>query len=351
MRAVRLGALAAALLVLAACSRDEATSRTTPLPALETITVKADGGVAARGWDGVVEAVRQAELTAQTAGRVSQVLADVNSNVAAGAVLVRFSGVEQAAGANTARAQLRAAEAARDQAKAQLDLSVNGTREESIRNLKATLAQSQAEYVNARDLYNRNAKVAAKGFISASDLEDSRRARDSAYAQVLVAKANLDEGVNGDRVEQRESYAAQLRQAEEDLLEIKAQTDDLQVKAPVDGEVGPIPVEVGELESANSPLLTLVRLPDAYFVFNLREDILAGVRKGDKVQMRVPALNNQMIEAEVRYIAPLGDYATKRATRATGDFDLKTFEVRLYPAKPVPGLRQGMSALWQWKAK
>ena len=33
--------------------------------------------MAARGWDGVVEAVRQAELTAQTAGRVSQVLADV----------------------------------------------------------------------------------------------------------------------------------------------------------------------------------------------------------------------------------------------------------------------------------
>lgn len=246
-------------------------------------------------------------------------------------------------------AQLRSLEAARDQAKAQLDLSMNGTREESIRNLKATLAQAQAEYINARDLYNRNAKVAAKGFISASDLEDSRRARDSAYQQVLVAKANLDEGINGDRVEQRASYAAQLRAAEEDLLQVKAQTDDLQVKAPVEGEVGPIPVEVGELQSAGSPLLTLIRLPDAYFVFNLRENILAGVHKGDKIQIRVPTLNNQMIEAEVRYIAPLGDYATKRATRATGDFDLKTFEVRLYPAQSVPNLRQGMSALWNWK--
>lgn len=283
-------------------------------------------------------------VASKSKGRVIERHVERGDDVKAGQLLITLDSPEM-------MAQLRAAEAARDQAKAQLDLSVNGTREESIRNLKATLAQSQAEYVNARDLYNRNVKVAAKGFISASDLEDSRRARDSAYAQVLVAKANLDEGVNGDRVEQRESYAAQLRQAEEDLLEVKAQTDDLQVKAPVDGEVGPIPVEVGELESANSPLLTLVRLPDAYFVFNLREDILAGVRKGNKVQMRVPALNNQMIEAEVRYIAPLGDYATKRATRATGDFDLKTFEVRLYPAKPVPGLRQGMSALWQWKAK
>ncbi len=73
------------------------------------------------------------------------------------------------------------------------------------------------------------------------------------------------------------------------------------------------------------------------------------MHKGDKIQIRVPALNNQMIEAEVRYIAPLGDYATKRATRATGDFDLKTFEVRLYPSEPIPNLRQGMSALWNWK--
>lgn len=283
-------------------------------------------------------------VASKAKGRVIERHVERGDDVKAGQLLITLDSPEL-------MAQLRAAEAARDQAKAQLDLSVNGTREESIRNLKATLAQSQAEYINARDLYNRNAQVATKGFISASDLEDSRRARDSAYQQVLVAKANLDEGVNGDRVEQRESYAAQLRQAEEDLLEVKAQTDDLQVKAPVDAEVGPVPVEVGELQNASSPLLTLVRLPDAYFVFNLREDILAGVRKGDKVQMRVPALNNQMIEAEVRYIAPLGDYATKRATRATGDFDLKTFEVRLYPAKPVPGLRQGMSALWQWKAK
>lgn len=111
------------------------------------------------------------------------------------------------------------------------------------------------------------------------------------------------------------------------LLEIKVQVDDLNARAPVDGELGPVPAETGELLNASSPLLTLVRQPQAYFVFDLREDILA----------------------RVHYIAPLGDYATKRATRATGDFDLKTFEVRLCPTQPVQGLRQGMSTLWQWK--
>lgn len=282
-------------------------------------------------------------VASKAKGRIVERHVQRGDDVKAGQLLITLDSPEL-------MAQLRSLQASRDQAKAQLDLSLNGTREESIRNLKATLAQSQAAYANARDLFNRNARIAAKGYISASDLEDSREARDSAYQQVQVAKANLDEGVNGDRIEQRDVYAAQLRAAEENLLEIKAQTDDLQVKAPVDGEVGPIPTEVGELQSADSPLLTLVRLPQAYFVFNLREDILAGIRKGDKISLLVPGIGDKHVEAEVRYIAPLGDYATKRATRATGDFDLKTFEVRLYPLQPVPGLRQGMSALWQWKA-
>jgi HlyD family secretion protein len=284
----------------------------------------------------------QVIVASKAKGRVIERHVERGDDVQAGQLLMTLESPELIA-------QLRAAEAARDQAKAQYDLSINGTREESIRNLKATLAQAQAQYRNAQDEYNRNVPVAKKGYISASALDDSRRARDTAYQQVLAAKANLDEGVNGDRIEQRDNYAAQLRQAEEDLLEIKAQTDDLQVRAPVAGEVGPIPAEVGELESASSPLLTLVRQPDAYFVFNLREDILAGVRKGDKISLRIPALGHRMVDAEIRYIAPLGDYATKRATRATGDFDLKTFEVRLYPLQPTEGLRQGMSTLWQWK--
>lgn len=158
--------------------------------------------------------------------------------------------------------------------------------------------------------------MSGKGYISKSELDGSSWARDTAFQQVQAAKANLDEGINSDRIELRQQYAAALHAAEENLLQVMIQTDDLQVKRPVNSEVVPIPTEVGELLNAGSPLLTLIRVPDAYFVFNLREDILANVRKGDKVKLRVPALQNKMIETEVHYIAPSRDYATKRATRA-----------------------------------
>ncbi len=281
-------------------------------------------------------------VASKAKGRVVERLIERGDDVKSGQLIIQLDSPELIA-------QLRSAQATRDEAKAQLELSLHGTREESIRNLRANLAQAEAQYRNAQNDYNRNLSVAGKGYISKSELDASRRSRDTAFQQVQAAKANLDEGINGDRVEQRQQYAAALRAAEENLLQIQAQSDDLQVKAPVDGEVGPIPAEVGELLNAGSPLVTLIRVPDAYFVFNLREDILAHVRKGDKVKLRVPALKDKMIDTEVRYIAPLGDYATKRATRATGDFDLKTFEVRLYPSQPVDGLRPGMSTLWQWK--
>uniref|UniRef100_UPI003979BCC6 HlyD family efflux transporter periplasmic adaptor subunit n=1 Tax=Salmonella sp. SAL4458 TaxID=3159913 RepID=UPI003979BCC6 len=79
---------------------------------------------------------------------------------------------------------------------------------------------------------------------------------------------------------------AAVRRADAQIAELQAQIDDLQVRAPVNGEVGPIPAAPGELINAYSPLLTLVRLDDSYFVFNLREEILAKVRKGDRIVMQ-----------------------------------------------------------------
>ncbi len=281
-------------------------------------------------------------VSSKAKGRVVEKRVQRGDDVHAGQLLIVLDAPEL-------MAQRKAAEAARDRAQATLALSLNGTREETLRNLTAQLGQAEATYRDARATWQRDQRLAQQGFISAQQLDDARQARDTAWQQVQAAHATLDEGRNGDRLEQRDAYAAQLRQAEENLHEIKAQSDELLVRSPVAGEVGPVPAERGELLNAGSPLLTLVVLPDAWFTFNLREDILAHVRKGDRIDVRVPALNDRVVEAEVRYIAPLGDYATKRATRATGDFDLKTFEVRLYPLTPVAGLRQGMSALWSWQ--
>ena len=64
--------------------------------------------------------------------------------------------------------------------------------------------------------------------------------------------------------------------------------------------------------------------------------------------MRVPALGDRPITAAIKVIATKGEYAGWRATRATGDFDLRTFEVRAYPVAPMSALRPGMSVYAVW---
>ncbi|MDR0217616.1 MAG: efflux RND transporter periplasmic adaptor subunit [Enterobacteriaceae bacterium] len=281
-------------------------------------------------------------ITSKAPGRVAKRYVERGDDVKAGQLLITLEAPE-------ITAKVAAAQAARDQAKAKLELSLHGTREENIRSLEATFSQAESTYNNAKREFDRISRISTQGYSSASELDNARHTRDIAYQKMLSAKAELDEGKNGDRMELRQQYQAALNEAEEKLLELKVQSDDLQVKAPVDGEIGPLPAEIGQQFNASSPLATLIHMPEIYFVYNLREDILAKVRKGDKITLSVPALGNKTeIEAEVRYIAPMGDYTTKRATRATGDFDLRTFEVRLYPLKPVDGLRPGMSALWHW---
>lgn len=189
---------AALLLGLVACSGEPAGSRTAPLPKLETVTVTAGGDGSGRSWDGVVEAVRQAELSAQTSGRVTSVEVDVNDAVVAGQVLLRLTAVEQQAGASAARAQLRAAE--------------------------AMAAEAAANYARYQAL-------AAKQFVSRLQLDQARAARDAAAANRDAARAQL-------------SQAGQL-------------TDYTVVRAPFAGIISARHVEPGESLSPGQPLVAV----------------------------------------------------------------------------------------------
>jgi len=65
--------------------------------------------------------------------------------------------------------------------------------------------------------------------------------------------------------------------------------------------------------------------------------------------VRIPALGDRRITVEVKLIATKGEYASWRATRATGDFNLRTFSIRAYSVDKVPELHPGMSAYTDWR--
>jgi len=154
--------------------------------------------------------------------------------------------------------------------------------------------------------------------------------------------------VHGFTPEEREIAEANVGKAKAKIETVKALVDQLSVTAPIASQVYQIPVEEGEVVVPGIPLLSLVDLNDTWVGFALREDLVAGLKVGDRFTVRIPALGDQRIAVEVRVIAPKGEYAGWRATRATGDFDLRTFRIRAYPVDKITGLRPGMSVYTDW---
>ena len=102
---------------------------------------------------------------------------------------------------------------------------------------------------------------------------------------------------------------------------------------------------MGELVGTGAPIMNIVELYDMWISFNVREDLLKDLTMGAEFEAIVPALDNKVIKLKVNYMKDLGTYAAWKATKTTGQFDLKTFEVRGVPMEPVENLRPGMSVI------
>ncbi len=78
----------------------------------------------------------------------------------------------------------------------------------------------------------------------------------------------------------------------------------------------------------------------------MREELLNDLTMGKRIRLMIPALDKKEIEAEIYYIRDLGSYATWHATKSTGTWDSRTFEVKARPVEKVSGLRPGMTVIY-----
>jgi len=138
--------------------------------------------------------------------------------------------------------------------------------------------------------------------------------------------------------------AAQVRQAEGVVAEVNAYIDETILTASIDGEVSEIFPMTGELVGTGAPIMNIAVIDDLWATFNVREDLLRDLKMDAEITGYVPALDRN-INLKINYMKDIGSYATWKATKATGQYDLKTFEVRAVPTEKVEGLRPGMSVL------
>jgi HlyD family secretion protein len=289
---------------------------------------------------GEADAIR-VDIAARVDGRVAARPVERGDNVSAGAVLYKIDNPELLT-------RLRQAEAAKRVADAELANIEVGTRAEIVAQRKAAVASAAANLTLAQQTYERVKTLVAQGHAPQQRLDEVTNQLQVAQRSSDQAKFAYEEAVRGYTKEERAIARANVIKAQADIDTIRAQVDELVVRAPLATQVYQIGAELGDYVSPGVPLLSLVDLNDVYLRFNLREDLVQGLKVGDRFQVHVPALGNRLVTAAVKFIAPMGEYAGWRATRATGDFDLRTFEVRAYPIEPLPELRRGMSVYTDW---
>lgn len=220
-----------------------------PAHALETVTLQPKAVSQSIKLDGIVEAVRQSTVAAQTAGTVTAIYYDVDDKVKPGSVIVEISDTEQQARLEQAQAAARAA----------------------LANLR-----------DAEQAFNRI---------------------DEIYRKELASKAQYDQAKN-----QLDASKATYRRARAALKEAEKQVSYTKVIAPYGGVVTQRFVEIGEVVAPGSPLMSGIDLDQMRVNINLPQRYAATVRQHQLAEVALP--NGKTVPAKELTIFPYADAQT-----------------------------------------
>ena len=257
----------------------------------EVVTVRSMPLVRTLQFSARVATISRVDVGATVTGRVSEVLVREGDQVRKGQLLARLEPEE-------ARAALAQAQAAQVQAQSRLA----GLRSTGRSTTRAQLDQAEATLRAAQAELRRVEQLVAQGFVSASRLDDARRAvevargqRDAAAAQ---ATANTDQGTD---VRQAQ---AQLEAARAATQAAQVRLDQTTIEAPADAKVLSRQVEPGQIVQPGKALLGLALAGPTQVVAQVDERFLQQLRVGQDASVVADAFPQQRLPARVLSIAP-----------------------------------------------
>lgn len=275
-------------------------------------------------------------ISGKLPGRVTNFYVEEGQHVKAGDTLVRIhsSLIDARLG------QAEAMETAANAANAKVDA---GTRKQIISAAYEVWQQAKAASGIAQKTYQRMQNLFEKGVISEQKRDEAKAAYEAATAGESAAKSQYELAKSGAQREDKEAALALVDVAKGGVKEVNALLEDQYLIAPYDGEITEIYPHVSELVATGAPIMTLQK-DDHWVVFNVRETVLKDIKLGSVLKVKIPALDKEE-EVKVFYIKDLGTYANWQATKSTGDFDARTFQIKGRPQKKIENLRPGMSII------
>ncbi len=285
---------------------------------------------------GIVE-VDEIDVASKIPGRIDSLFVREGDMVAQGQILAKLESTE-------IDAKVEQARGAMDAARAKLDMAVKGARPEEKEAVEKLYLQTVHQYELAEKTFSRIQKVYEDSVVSTQERDQVEFKYLAAKEQMEAASAKYQMVLKGAREEEIRGARGLFHQAENAYIEAQSYQREAALVSPIKGQISNKLSSAGEMAAAGYPLFTVINPDDVWIVVQLREDKIEPVKMGGSTRAVIPALGQEEHDLTVTYVAAMADFATWKATNQKGDFDLKTFEIHLRPAKPIPGLRSGMTA-------
>lgn len=282
--------------------------------------------------------VTEVRISSKVPGRISKYLVEEGSFVKKGDTLAILSIPD-------IEAKLTQATAAERGAAAQNQKAIQGTRSEQIQTAFEMWQKAKTGANIAQKSYNRIQNLFDQGVVSAQKRDEAEAQLQASIATEKAAHSQYQMAVNGAQKEDKDAALAMLERAQGAVEEVVSYVDESYLIAPTDGKVSEKFPNEGELVGSGAPIMNIARIDDKWGTFNIREDRLKNFNTiGTTIRAYVPALDKQ-VEMTIYYIKDLGTYAAWKATKATGQYDLKTFEVRARFKDNSENILPGMSLI------
>ena len=276
-------------------------------------------------------------LASKIAGRIDKIFVEEGDSVSKGDTLYIISTPELDAKLSQVEAILSAAKAIDKKA-------MVGTRKPIIHSAHDMWQKAKAGVTLANQTYARVQRLYEEGVVSAQKRDEAFASLEAARATERAAKSQYLLAVEGASNEDKEAAKAQVQQAQSVVEEVERYLADRVVYAPTDGIVATVVANEGEIVGSGYPVVTMTKNDTSEAIFNIPETLLPQIVEGKHFEAEVPALGKK-VGFEVSHISVEADYATQSATSARGDFDIRTFEVKMKPLSHSVPLRAGMSVI------
>ena len=262
----------------------------------------------------------QVRISGKVPGRIEAYRFSEGDKVKVGATLVCLDTSE-------VLAKLLQAEAVRRAAEAQNAKAIKGARAQEIAGAYEMWQKAKAGLDIAQKSYTRVQNLFDKGVMSAQKRDEAEARYKAMAATEKAANSQYTMAKNGAEREDKMAAEALVNRAKGAVAEVESYIKETYLIAPAAGEVSEIFPKVGELVGTGAPIMNIAELNDMWVTFNVREDLLKNLTMGSEFEAIIPALENKKIQLKVYFLKDLGNYAAWKATKTTGQFDLKTFEV------------------------